>query len=876
MVLNTGAQGFSKLVVAGNGATINLGGWLNLGAIELPQNYFTDQGLYDPKSQVLLKGGSSTVGALQLDAGKLVLANGHNMVVNGSASTNPAVAAYSGGIQVDAGSILQFTGGASAASREKLSGVKLNVDGQAKMNGWMEISGLQLTGTGYAAMTGNVLFTGTTVLTPPTSFSASGAFLGVSLGSDLTTNSALLTGITGFDNQGMLKLQGGGQVGGAFTNGGTVRALSGVTSFSKLANLQSGSLVSGSWQLDGGGFDFGAGVTNNTTILALANGGTLALSTNGANGTVESYGYLTMSTPGFNNLGTVRASGGQVVVNGTGSVNNGVFEALGNTPNNNTYIWASGLLVEPPAPGQPYDYGSLNTGTFRASSDATIMVPWGIRVSNARIELADGGKFVDIGNTHLPDFLIENRGTVVISNRAGPAYYGRSSFSRTVAGDFINSGTLDLTRAAFDTNVVDSNFINSGGVTVREGSMAVNDVSNTGGITLSDNTLTVAGNFINSGNVLLNRSSLQVNGSLTLNGGSFAVQGSNVDLDNLIRPTATIAQLNPATGALHLDYAYATVNSGMLSVNGADGTATLLAGSNLRLRNDATLTLPELHSTAGPTPWLQTNAGNIELHDTARILGFDGENALVNLQRNEVGARLSLQNGAMLTVNQLENAGTLNIGAGSTLMAGNSFFKQTAGLLTVDGTLDGFFISLQGGVLNGNGVINGNLFVGGGPDTAVFQPGHSPGTMTVNEYFYLRENGVLELDLGRDASGNFAWDQVTASAFYLDPGATVRFVVDGTLTQTDLANISSLSFLHCANGSGCLYDNTGGDFTVDVVGYTGFTYSFDANNGDFHLTSLGTVTAVPEPHAYALLLAGLGVVGFVSRRRKRAQHGETC
>ena len=38
--------------------------------------------------------------------------------------------------------------------------------------------------------------------------------------------------------------------------------------------------------------------------------------------------------------------------------------------------------------------------------------------------------------------------------------------------------------------------------------------------------------------------------------------------------------------------------------------------------------------------------------------------------------------------------------------------------------------------------------------------------------------------------------------------------------------------------------------------------------GGFYTLSSSTVTAVPEPHAYTLMLAGLGVVGFLARRRK--------
>ena len=47
-------------------------------------------------------------------------------------------------------------------------------------------------------------------------------------------------------------------------------------------------------------------------------------------------------------------------------------------------------------------------------------------------------------------------------------------------------------------------------------------------------------------------------------------------------------------------------------------------------------------------------------------------------------------------------------------------------------------------------------------------------------------------------------------------------------------------------------------------------------NGDFAVKNVGTlpnVMAVPEPETYAMMLAGLGLMGFVARRRKQAQEG---
>ena len=73
------------------------------------------------------------------------------------------------------------------------------------------------------------------------------------------------------------------------------------------------------------------------------------------------------------------------------------------------------------------------------------------------------------------------------------------------------------------------------------------------------------------------------------------------------------------------------------------------------------------------------------------------------------------------------------------------------------------------------------------------------------------------------------------------------FAFDGTTGSTSFAYGAVAAGDHCYRVSGADTGSIGGFYTLGS----------------------STVTAVPEPHASTLMLAGLGLVGFLARRRKR-------
>ena len=241
--------------------------------------------------------------------------------------------------------------------------------------------------------------------------------------------------------------------------------------------------------------------------------------------------------------------------------------------------------------------------------------------------------------------------------------------------------------------------------------------------------------------------------------------------------------------------------------------------------------------------------------------------------------------------------------SGATVVAGhnNAFGPSTnvvtlhGGVLAVDaGVTVANSLALEDGALGGTGTFkpSGTLNIGGdGEHQVVLAPGLSVGTLSfdgsllgVSNTLNLGPGGGFNWEIRDAANSATGWDQI---------------VVQGTvnISATNLAPFDFKIISLGSDGEGGLalnFDGTKpGSWTVlsatSITGFTGsaqfaidtcnfensfssglkgFNFSLGGSPGNMSLVLNFDPTVVPEPSTYALLVLGLGVVGWTIRRRR--------
>lgn len=115
---------------------------------------------------------------------------------------------------------------------------------------------------------------------------------------------------------------------------------------------------------------------------------------------------------------------------------------------------------------------------------------------------------------------------------------------------------------------------------------------------------------------------------------------------------------------------------------------------------------------------------------------------------------------------------------------------------------------------------------------------------------------------GVPGSADFTFDP---SAAYLNALLTVSGATLFGTGQVTFSNVQLDGTAFTASGSNWVYTGP----VADAVHHITFNYSLPTGNfAQYTATAVMTAAPIPEPETYAMMLAGLGALGFVARRRQ--------
>jgi hypothetical protein len=501
-------------------------------------------------------------------------------------------------------------------------------------------------------------------------------------------------------------------------------------------------------------------------------------------------------------VSSLALTGGTLIVRSTSNIDSsltisgGDLGAQGPLSLNGTTSWTGGTIDN--------DGPTINNGTFTLSgSDIKLLQG---TLTNHNLITQTG-----TGDLHIGAFAhLNNQSTGLFDLQSDANVVGDGAFT----GTFANVGTLRKSGGS-STSLVSAVANQGGAIDVESGSLGLGTAgkSNTGGgtftvaagsvldLTSGGTSDSFAGTYTGSGGGLVVLQSGTLNVASTgatfdfpsymfrWKGGTIA-SNSSPGLTNI----GTMVLASPNTKTLS-----ATLNDAGLMVQVGAGNLVIPAFDTLNIRS----------------------GGAYVLYSDASILGQGSFSGAIN----NVGTFIKLNRGGISEVDPaFANSGTLEVDTGT--IAFTQTVNQTAGTTDLaGGNLIVTTLNIQRGTLTGSGVITGNVQNGGELDVG---GSGAAGVLTINGNYTQTATGVLDIELGDAAQGEFDQLQVTG-----------RATLGGTINVTLLPDFSA---------------NVGDSFQI---------LTFASRSGDFatyNLPNLGELVLSPvfDDHSLTLVTNSAG------------------
>ena len=239
----------------------------------------------------------------------------------------------------------------------------------------------------------------------------------------------------------------------------------------------------------------------------------------------------------------------------------------------------------------------------------------------------------------------------------------------------------------------------------------------------------------------------------------------------------------------------------------------------------------------------------------------------------EFGGAITVGAGATL---QVQDADQAVLGSSTTLAAGGRLASLNGALLGASQTLTatggaavegaftnqgmvngpseaGQFLSFADGV-NGSGDYTGNIRFAGG-----FAPGSSPGLVTFAGDLVVEATSPLDMELGGLLPGT-GYDKIEVGGLLTLNGGILNVLYWEGFTAS-AGNVFDLFDWGSRSG-------TFSQINLPTLS-AGLSWDTSSFYTDGALSVTGVAAPIPEPETYAMLLAGLAVLGVAARRRKR-------